>query len=549
MCRKKLAALPIKYGIGLLFVTVLLGAPLGSRVAERWTTLRRQAVEAAQRGSFAEAESLLRLGLESLPNDESAAAVVLWNEIGSVHQSGGQVGEAEKDFERALQINARLPKPDEGETAVALNDLATIAGARRDTVRAEKLLREAYRELEKVSGTEGPTAALVTGNLALTLQQEGRYAEAVPLYERAFVAIKSQFGENSIEYARTAINLAALQFERGAYRQAVENGELARSIESRLPYVTNLERALMLNNLGMALKEVGSLAEARSTLLEAIRIELDIPDGKTQLVFSLNNLGEVEQQDGQLQAAKEQELKVLALKAEGFPVPALTLASALNTLGRIATKERSFKEAAKSYARACELLETTSGPSRVQYAATLSNMGALKMAERHYREAEILYRKALAIDEAQLGANHPTVASDESNIAAQLFYQRRTDEALELYEKTRSVVEASFGPVSLEMAQLWRNIAIASAAEKDFARAVSAYSNAVEALDGVSANNSGSLSLWLHEYAGALRKEQRWGEAEAAETRALGIEIRNVLAAQKQKASVASEKRPAKGGS
>jgi hypothetical protein len=41
------------------------------------------------------------------------------------------------------------------------------------------------------------------------------------------------------------------------------------------------------------------------------------------------------------------------------------------------------------------------------------------------------------------------------------------------------------------------------------------------------------MSLWLHEYALALRKLDRFGEAEAAETRALGIEVRNTIAAQK----------------
>ena len=42
-----------------------------------------------------------------------------------------------------------------------------------------------------------------------------------------------------------------------------------------------------------------------------------------------------------------------------------------------------------------------------------------------------------------------------------------------------------------------------------------------------------NLPSWLREYAEALRREQHFGEAEAAETRALGIEVRNTVVRQK----------------
>ncbi len=524
----------IEQAISFFLVVGLLATPSSSPASERWNVLHDQAVSAAQHGRFEEADALLRSALKTLPTEENVAALILWNVIGSVHQRSGKIVEAEKDFKHVLEINARLPQPDSSEIAVALNDLATIAGTKHDTVRAEELLHEASRELAKVNETAGPTAALIKGNLALTLLQEGRYSEAGPLYEQAFTAVKALFGERSMEYARTLTNLALFQFQTGAYHKAVENGELARSIEDGLPFVTNAERALTLTNLGMALTEIGSLTQAEAVLLEAIQLEQDIPDGKAQLVVSLDRLAAVEQKSGHLAAAKDKELQVLALKRQGVPVDDLTLAAALNTLARIATTEHNFGEARQRYALACELLEKANGPLRIQYAATLSNMGALETAERHYKKAEALYRKALAIDESQLGANHPAVASDNSNIAAQLFYQKRTDEALELYDKAATLMEASFGPVSLEMAQLWRNIAIVCVVSQRFDQAASAYGKAIDALDRFSAGKNPALPSWLREYAIVLRKQQRWGEAEAEETRALGIEVRNALASQKR---------------
>jgi tetratricopeptide (TPR) repeat protein len=520
-----------------LFGVGLLASPSSSPTAQTWNVLRQQAISAAQRGSFKEADALLRSAIKSLLNNENAAAVALWNDLGSVHQRGGEIIEAENDFNTALALNARLPKRDNGQAAVALNDLATIAGARHDPVRAENLLREAHREIEKAKDTEGPTAALMTGNLALTLQQEGRYSEAGPLYEQALAAVKARFGEKSIEYARTLTNLAWFQFQTGAYRKAVDSGELARSIQGSLPYVSDSERALTLNNLGKALTQVGSLAEAEAALLEAIRLERNMPNGKAQLVVSLNSLAGVEQKNGRLEAARNDGLQVLALKTQGVPVEDLSLASVLNTLGRIATVEHNFDEAGKRYARACELLEKASGPERVQYAATLSNMGALEMAQRHYKKAEALYRKALAIDESQLGPDHPAVATDDSNLAAQLFYQKRREEALEVYQRARAVVEASFGPVSLEAARLWHNLAVVYDSGKQFEQATAAYRRAVETLNASSAGHDPSLPSWLREYANTLWRAQRWAEAETVETRALGIEVRKAVAAQRQPGS------------
>ncbi len=517
----------------------LLATPPNSPTGLRWNVLHKQALAAAERGSFDEADVLLRSALRSLPKEENVAAVLLWNEIGSVHQRNGQIAEAEKDFKYALCTNRGLAMPDEGETAVALNDLATIAGARRETLQAEELLREAYRELQKMNETEGKTAALVKSNFALTFQQEGRYSEAGLLYHQALTAVKSWFGEKSIEYARTLTNLAWFQFQTGAYRKAVESGELARSIEGGLPYVSNSERALTLNNAGMALSEAGLLTQARAALLEAIDIERNMAD-KSQLVFSLNSLGAVEQKNGHFEEARNLELQVLALRRQGVPVEDVTLASALNTLGRIATAEHDFDEAHKRYAQACELLEKATGALRVQYAATLSNMGALETAERHYKKSEVLYRKALAIDQSQLGPNHPAVATDHSNIAAQLFYQKRRDEALELYQEARVAIEASYGPASLEMARLWRNIAVVCVAGQQFEPAVTAYEKAVRTLESFSAGKDPGLPSWLHEYAVVLRKEHHWAEAEAVETRALGMEVRNTLAAQRQTAPSAA---------
>jgi tetratricopeptide (TPR) repeat protein len=523
------AMLP-KQALLFLVGTAFLAASSESPGTPPWRSLYQQATAAAQRGSFEYAATLLHAALETLPNVESSAAVILWNELGTVHHNSRQLTEAEKDLKHALAIDAKLVEPDYGETAAALNILGAIAGERHDTGRAEMLLREAKGMLEKGNRTPGRTAALVQVNLALTMAQEGRYLEAGPLFKEAAVNVESSFGERSIEYALTLTHRALFEFQTGLYRQAIADGRLAVSIERTLPYVGNLDRVVNLNNLGLALTATGMLAEAKSPLTEAMQLEKNMPDGDEQLVCSLNNLAAIDRREGHLQQAKAKELRVLNMKAQGVAVDDLTFASVLNTLGTISTSEHNFREARSRFAQARELLETATGPRRVPYAATLSNIAAVESAQRHFKKAEALYRKSLEIDELQLGPDHPAVASDEANIAAELFYQKHVKGALELYAKAKTTAEARLGPSSPETAHIWRNMAVAYYADKQFTQAVYAYQKAVEGLDSFSGDKDPSLTLWLREYATALRKQQRWADAEAAETRALGIEVRNTLA-------------------
>ncbi len=506
-------------------------------------TLRLQALAASRVGSFARAEELLRAGLAALAQPESSAAVVLWNELGSVQHSQWRLADAEQDLRRALAINARLPEPDDDQSAIALNNLGTIAGERHETTKAEKLLREAYRSLEKRRQDEGQTAALVRGNLALTLQQEGRYAEAGTLYDLAVTGVQQWYGRNSLECARLLTNQTLFRIETGQCAAAVKSGKETVEIERNLPFVSQTDRALAMNNLGFALSGSGQFEEAQPALREAIRLEESLPNGKEQLISSLNNLASLEEKQGKLECARADASRALELmNQEDPPGNDVMRVAVWNTLGRLATDEHQFQEAREFLTRAYELGKTGAEPAKLRYAATLSNLGALESAQKHYKRAESLYREALEIDESRLGSKNPEVASDLSNLATQLFYERRRKDALELYGRARLVMEKSFGPESLEVARNWRNVGIAYYADKQFKESAAAYESALEGLSRSAGPRNEKLPGWLREYALALRKDHQFGAAEAAETRALGIEVRNTLAAQKADESAAASK-------
>ena len=492
-----------------------------------WAALRQQARNEAKAGRFEEAAKTLRAAIAALPAADSLAATTLWNELGSVEHSRHLLDEGNANFERALSINKQLRVPDANQTAVALNNLATIAGERHQLTRAEAFLREAYALLDGSKPVQRGTAALIRTNLAMTLVQEGRYLEALPIYRVAGEEVKAQFGEKSIEYARLAANRALLELKIGRYAEAVTDGRNAIAAQESLTYVPISDRALAANNLGSALLQLNDLTSAERYLNDAVRLWQSMGKGDEQLVSAFNNLGALYEKRQEFGKARRAEESAVGVLDSGTRVDNLTAAAIWNNLGRLASDEHKFRQAHEYLNKARELAQGDSSPALVQYAAVLSNLAGLETAEKHWKRAESLYRKALAIDEAQLGPNHPEVASDLSNIATELVYQKHLDAALELYEKAGTIAVKSFGEVSEPVAHNWRNMAVAYYENKQFSQSALAYSKALAA----SANPN--VPGWWHEYAHALRKANRFGEAEIAETRAVGIEVKNTLVAEK----------------
>src|SRR5438067_190309 len=144
--------------VGLYFAVRLLGTAISApafaaEALPGWRGLRSQGLNASERGSYPEAERLLRASLALLPNPESSGAVALWNEIGEVQQAQSRLADAEQDFRRAIEINRKLSQSDDFEMAVSLNDLAAISHAHRQFASAESLLRQSYALLEKNHGS------------------------------------------------------------------------------------------------------------------------------------------------------------------------------------------------------------------------------------------------------------------------------------------------------------------------------------------------------------------------------------------------------------
>lgn len=494
------------------------------------TLLSVQGSQAFQHGDLATAEQLFRAALDACPAPCSAEPT-LRNELGRVLEDLSRLDEAQQEYRRVIEINKTSANPAELENASALNNLASIEQARDHWDASDELLNRAYSILEKNRATETELGGLVLSNIGLHAQKHGRYADARAAYTRSAALLQQTKGERSEEFARVLKNWALLDFESGKFQDAFEKNTRALNIENGLPYVSAADKAVTLNNVGLALGALERLAEAEKAYAESIKLVEDQPFLQGALAKRLNNLAMVEKEEGRLDAAAQHTRRALQLAQGENPKQDTTIASILNSMGLIALAQNRVADARISFERANALWLLTVGDEHPNYAATLSNLAVVASRQRRHKEAQQLLERALAIAEHNFGVSHPQVASILANIALELVHQKRYEEALQTYERAEQIQERSLGEHTAGVGRLWRDIAITYQHLNDFASAAAAYDKAIQGLRAASGADTPDLAIWLREYAEVLKKRREFGEAERAETESLRIQVRNTLKA------------------
>ncbi len=120
---------------------------------------------------------------ESLRSDENVAALL---QLGLLMERTGKLEEAERNYERALELSPRGTLPENLRRAEIIENLGNVARARGElqqmTDRYEKALASWTEARDQV---EGPTGAIVEMRRGVLLDQLGRHRPAVDAFESA----------------------------------------------------------------------------------------------------------------------------------------------------------------------------------------------------------------------------------------------------------------------------------------------------------------------------------------------------------------------------
>lgn len=232
--------------------------------------------------------------------------------LAEVYRNTGQLREAEATMRRAHEIFEASPL---GTPHVHLNDFAILLRDLGEFEESEALFRKAIDGAKRDSGEDHPRTQLYLENLGLLLIFDGRFAEALPIYERVCDAWTSSLG---ITHPYTLVGLHHYAECQARLDQLAESETTARNaVEGyrEIGLMENVEYAHALGTLGMILSKLGNAAEAETYLREAVGIRQRLFPDHWRTFEAMSLLGEALGLQGKFAEAEP----ILIRSCEGIP--------------------------------------------------------------------------------------------------------------------------------------------------------------------------------------------------------------------------------------
>jgi tetratricopeptide (TPR) repeat protein len=274
------------------------------------------------------------------------------------------------------------------------------------------------------------------------LYQQGRYAEAIPLYQRSLAILEKALGPEHPNVASNLNNLALLYHSLGDYAKAEPLYQRALAIDEKALGLEHPNVATDLNNLAALYDHMGAYAKAEPLLQRALAIrEKVLGPEHPDVAFSLNNLAGLYYSLGEYAKAEPLYQRALAIyeKALGPEHPAV--ATSLNNLAELYGAMGAYANAEPLYQRALAIREKVLGPEHPAVAASLNNLALLYDDMGTYAKAEPLFQRALAIVEKSLGPEHPYMAASLNNLALLHAALDNVEQAHTLFKQAQQIDE------------------------------------------------------------------------------------------------------------
>jgi tetratricopeptide (TPR) repeat protein len=248
-------------------------------------------------GRFTEARALLEVfakpeRLNALPLED--AATILSN-LALMLKDGGELNEARRRMEQAIELDERRFTPDHPKRATSYSNLAAILRDLGELVEARRHMLRAIEIEELYLDSKSPKLAISYSNFAMILESFGELPEAKRRMEQAIEIEELHFAPDHPALAITYSNLASILQGLGEFEEARKKIERAIAIQERYFEPDHPGMAVTYSNLAMILLDLGKIAEARQRMERAITIEERHFDlNHPTLAISYHNLAQIE---------------------------------------------------------------------------------------------------------------------------------------------------------------------------------------------------------------------------------------------------------------
>lgn len=221
-----------------------------------------------------------------------------------------------------------------------------------------------------------------------------RYAEGIPLYEKALELIY-QLGLNGTEHhGTTLVNYATTVTLIGDIEKALKLDTAAATIFAEAGFAMDYRLATLYNNMSFLCMDLGHYQEAETTLNDALYILKALDDTEIDVAVTYTNLAGVYLAMDRLDEAKVSIKNALDLFITESGRDDVHYAGAVNTLGEIYFREANYEKAAALFKEAMNLTVRDYGADTQTYAILCQNLAGCLEAMDQKEEAEEYRQKA-----------------------------------------------------------------------------------------------------------------------------------------------------------
>lgn len=394
----------------------------------------------SKKGSFLNLETQIYKKSQNLNSIKDSIRIL--SESGRLNYKNGNYLKAKKNYKKALVFSKFLDNNKEITIASLYNDLG-----------------ETYARVKQLD------SCLLYINKSLGLSE--RYLK----------------GKNDIQ-AR-GLYLKGLVFHvKGELSNALlfYNKSLSVFIDEKRP---SLQKADVLNNIGVIWKNKGNYLEALKYYEESIRIKVNIlSKDNISIAKSYVNIGLLQFRINNLDKAIQYYYKALEILKEGDNLSHPLLSNIYNNLGLIYQEKSDFGLAIEFYEKALSIKEKKSQVANISIGGTFENLGVIYNIIGDFDKALLYYNKALKSKIINKGESHFSLGNTYNNIGLTYYKIKDFKNALIFYEKAMKIREKSIGIKNSLLAEIMLNKGTLLMDIGEFKNAIMIFEGALSILNG-----------------------------------------------------------------
>lgn len=281
--------------------------------------------------------------------------------------------------------------------------------------------------------------------VATELRAKGNDTGSIEVIGRARDFAKTNFGDQSVTYAKATNDLATMYFIKGDYRQAEMLMLEVMHVRKKKLGERHNEYAAILSNLGLLYHRTYRLEKAEAFLLDSKKIYEYNLNEKNMIRYAraLNNLGILNKDMGRYREAERYHVEVRKIRATRLPENDPEITRNLNNLAIVYRVLGRYEEADSLLSIVKKIWDKQPRKPR-DYINTLNTMASIRAMQHDFGKALDIYFSMDALYQKDQRKSLE-FAIYNSNIASVLINMNKPEQVDSFLNIARAIIETDYG--------------------------------------------------------------------------------------------------------